>query len=396
MAGAVFSILTFGEVIARKSLGASALAVTLLTMTMPVSSLTSVWWGRLLVGRDQRKFLLLYGIIAYIAISSGLFLNSVAHILAMYIVFFLFNALMTTAENRILQQYIPSSGIGRLFGFASGIRTGIAAVVSVFAGFYMEKVEYGFRHLYVLIAFIGILGLLQMTSFKMKRIKGSESIPINRRLLWEPVRKIIKLLKMRPDFLRFEAAFMVYGVAFMMTLPVIPLFLVDDLKFDYGTIGIVRIMIPQLVMILAIPIIGRFFDRSTPHRVAVVFFFLLAFFPALLILSMQFEGTPQTVIVCIAFGLFGIAMSGVTLLWSLSSLRFARDEDVGVYHSVHVTATGIRGSFAPLLGYFIMTLMGKTTALLTASIIWLIASLAMVLVRKWDIKTGEFRSLRTE
>ncbi|NQU06190.1 MAG: MFS transporter [Calditrichaeota bacterium] len=392
----MFSMLMFGEVIARKSLGASEFTVTLLTMTMPVAALTSIWWGRLLVGRNQRKILLFFGAIAYLALSSGLFLGSVSHILAMYVIFYLFNALMTTAENRILQQHIPSKVTGKLFGLASGMRTGIAAMFSVFAGFYMDHVTNGFRHLYVLIAFIGFLGLTQVASIKTHRIEGAESIPLNHRMLLEPLQKLIQLLKRRPDFLRFEAAFMIYGIAFMMTLPVIPLFLVDDLKFDYGTIGIVRGMIPQLVMIMAIPIIGRFFDRSTPHRMAVVFFFMLAFFPVFLLLSAQLEGILRTVMVCIAFGLFGITMSGIILLWSLSSLRFAQNEDVGVYHSVHVAATGVRGTFGPLLGYLVMTTMGKTTALLASSVLWLISSFAIILVRKWDIRKEEFQSLRTK
>ena len=89
-------------------------------------------------------------------------------------------------------------------------------------------------------------------------------------------------------------------------------------------------------------------------------------------------------------------MSGIMVLWSLSSLRFAGNEDAGVYHSVHVAATGVRGMFAPLLGYLIMSVFGKTTALLTSSVLWIVASLMMIVMRKWDIRTGENRSLHAQ
>ena len=87
-------------------------------------------------------------------------------------------------------------------------------------------------------------------------------------------------------------------------------------------------------------------------------------------------------------------MSGVMLLWNLSSLRFSGDEDAGVYHSVHISATGIRGVFAPILGYLVMTYLGKTTALLSSSVLFLIGGLMMIFMRKIDFKRGESTSLR--
>jgi len=50
LTGAAQAILGFGEIIARKSLGASALAITLLTMIPPVTSFATIWWGATSVG----------------------------------------------------------------------------------------------------------------------------------------------------------------------------------------------------------------------------------------------------------------------------------------------------------------------------------------------------------
>jgi len=341
-AGVVFAVMQFGEVIARKSLGASELSVTLITMTMPVSSLTSIWWARLLVGRSQTKFLLFFGVIAYLALMSGIFLKTFEHLLTIHIAYFLINALIITSDNRILQQHIPPARTGRLFGLASGSRTAMVALVSLLAGWYMDVSAGGFRHVYFAAAIAGLFALSRIASIPTGYVAGADPQPINRKLFLGPLEKVFLLLKRRRDFLRFEAAFMLYGIAFMISLPVIPLYLVDDLHLSYSQIGIARGTVPQMVMILFIPLLGRLFDRTTPHRMAVIVFFLLSFFPLLLLYAGQVEGTMRMFMISIAFGFFGAVMSGVMVLWSLSSLRFAGSEDSGVYHSVHVAATGVR------------------------------------------------------
>ena len=88
-------------------------------------------------------------------------------------------------------------------------------------------------------------------------------------------------------------------------------------------------------------------------------------------------------------------MGGVSVLWNISSMRFAgEDEDAGLYQAVHLTAVGVRGLFAPLLGLFVMQYLGKYTALLSASIFWLIAGAAMIAARKVDLKSGHAIPLR--
>jgi hypothetical protein len=107
LSGMLYAVMQFGEVIARKSLGASELQVTLLTMVMPVTSLTSIWWGRLLMGQDQRLALWITGTRSMLAVASGVFLGSVRHLFFIYFLYFLTFAVQVPARNRVLQQHIP-------------------------------------------------------------------------------------------------------------------------------------------------------------------------------------------------------------------------------------------------------------------------------------------------
>lgn len=392
--GAVFGALQFGEIIARKSMNASTLMVTFVTMLMPVAALTSLWWAKLIEGRDQRKLLIVIGSFSYIALASGAMLYSIRHLLGIHFIYFLSFALFGPSENRILQQHVASSKTGRTFGLATSIRMAVIAVYAGGAGLWMEKVEGGFRNVYPVTALIGFAGMLIFATIRTGGSLSGQPMPLNRHIFFGPLRDVVKLLKRRKDYLRFEAAFMVYGIAFMMTLPVVPLFLVDDLQLGYAAIGLARSTVPQVVMLVCIPIFGWIFDRSTPHRLAAIIFALLALYPLILISATYLEEPYRLAAVYTAFGYFGIVMSGVMVLWSLSSIRFSGDEDAGIYHSVHVAFTGIRGSFAPLLGLGVMSLMSKNAALLTSCCLFLVASGMMIMMRKIDAKHGENPSLR--
>jgi MFS family permease len=393
MTGMVFSMVQFGEVIARKSLGASGLQITLLTMSMPVAAITSLWWGRLIEGRQQKYILIFVGAAGYLIMSTGAFLNDINHMISMHLIFFLAFALFGPAENRILQQHVAPDKAGKTFGNASGYRMAVSALVAAGTGYWLNHVEGGYRNIYPIVALIGFVGLGIFATIPIKSNKKLKPVPINFGLILGPVKDVIILLKRRPDYLRFELAFMLYGMAFMMTLPVVPLFLVDDLGLDYATIGIARGTIPQVVMILAIPLLGRVFDRTTPHKMAAAVFPLLALYPAVLLMTPSLEGWHQRVALYFAFGLFGAAMSGVMVLWNVASLRFSGKEDAGVYQSVHIAFTGFRGMFAPLLGLGSMHLLGKTTALMISASLFILAGVMMVVVRKIDYRRGEATDL---
>jgi predicted MFS family arabinose efflux permease len=404
--GACGAVLGFGDVIARKSLGMSGLAVTILTMSGPITALATIWWGAILTGRDQRKLLLWLGVVSTVILMSVALLSAAFQLILIYYLFCFAVTVFGPAENRVMQQHLPPHSTGKVFGLASGGRTAMGALMFVAAGFWMDHHTEGFRQIYpagALISMIGILLMATIPTGKGEREKGRKGeswsdtpLPIDRTLIAKPVKDVIALLRRRKDFLRFEIAFMTYGVAFMLLMPVVPLYLVDDLKLSYSTIGLARGALMQVAMIPAMPIFGRIFDRSTPHRMGAWIFALLVFYPLLLLAAGKTDGTLRTALVYAAFGWFGVVMSGLSVIWSLSSIRFAAGEDVGIYQSVHVAATGVRGLVAPLLGYAVMTIFSKEAAMITSAVLWVAAGGMMVWMRRIDRRSGEATSLRAE
>lgn len=394
LSGVVGAMMQFGEVIARKSLGASGLAVTLLVMTMPIAAFTSLWWARLIEGRNQSRLLIFVGAAGYLVMATGAFLTTIEHLIGMSFLYFLAFALIGPSENRLLQQHISSKDTGTTFGWAQSTRMGVTAAFSGIAGFWMEHVPNGYQMLYPIAALFGFIALCVLASVPTKGQSDKQPAKLNSKFILSPLKDVFRLLKFRKDYLRFEIAFMFYGIAFMMTLPVVPLYLVDNLELGYDTIGLARGTVNQTMMIIAIPIFGKLFDRSTPHRLASIVFAGLGMYPLILLSASFLEGSYRIAMVYIGFGYFGVIMSGIMVLWQLSSIRFSGNEDAGVFQSVHIAATGVRGSFAPLLGYFVMNYLGINAALITATCIFFAGSLIMIMMRKIDIKLGHFRNLR--
>ncbi len=394
LVGAASGVFQLGEVIAVKSLMAGALGVTLLTMANPIANLTSLWWSRVLAGRDQSAVLRNAALGCGLAVATGWFLGSLPHLFAIFFFYYAFLSLTYTVENRALQQHISPRRTGRLFGVATALRTVLGALVAAGAGFYMDRHSAGYRHLFGASAVLCFVGILHLATIPAARNGTQAPARLSLSLLFEPLAQVVPLLRARKDFLRFELGFMIYGCAYMMAMPIVPLFLVEDLELSYGTIGLARGGVHLAGLALAMPLFGRLFDRSTPHRLSAATFFLLAFFPLSLLAAAAAEGAWRLAFLYGGFGLFGFAMGGVVLLWSLSSIRFAGKEDVGAFHSIHVTATGIRGVFAPLLGLAVMTATSKEFALAVIAALWLLSALAMVALRLLDIRTGAYRSLR--
>jgi len=391
--GSVYALIQLSSVIARKSLNASEFEVTILTIMMHLTAFTSIWWGWIIEGRDQRPFLLSAGLVGFLVVGSGIFLHSVDHLILIILVYCFATALFSPAQNRILQQHVSPQKQGIVFGISQGAMMAVGALISFLAGFWMDHHNYGYRHFFLTTAVLGTGGLLLFASIPPGQFMSRHR---NKFRLLQPFVEAGRLLRRRKDFLRFEGAFMIYEFAYMMLLPVVPLYLVDDLQISYTTIGLARGTVSQIVTILAIILAGRLFDLSTPHRFAVYVFLILICHPLALIAALPTAGLIRDLMIYLAFVIWGFAVGGLLMSWNLSSIRFAADEDAGVYQSVHYAAVTLRGIIAPFAGYAAMMQFGKPITMAIISLLWLIAAAAMMLARYFDLKSGAAPSLRAE
>jgi hypothetical protein len=241
-------------------------------------------------------------------------------------------------------------------------------IVTTVTGYFLDINGNVYKLIFPIAGIFGILvywSLARMITLSMDDYSGKDKVRkshYNFRLIKDiavlPLRNTLRIFKENRAFLRFEAYFFLYGMAFMVLSPVIPVFLVDDLKLSYSPISFAKGLIFHTALILVTPLMGRYHGTGNPTKFCAYVFSILALFPLVLVSSKYFAAsgliTNTEITVYISYFIFGFAMSGVTIAWTLSSIFYAPKNEVSNYQAVHITLTGVRGVFSPALGYAVM------------------------------------------
>lgn len=179
-------------------------------------------------------------------------------------------------------------------------------------------------------------------------------------------------------FFRYEAAFMTYGVGWMICWALLPLLVTDKLALDYDQIARsthVATLVATLVMTMPF---GLLSDRIGPIRTSALAFAVYALYPLMLIwASDTFELSAASIV-------FGICSAGASVGWLMGPVTLAPSADkVPQYVAIHATLVGLRGSIFQGLGVGLYALTGSfTPALIIAAIGFAWASQQMLALHR--------------
>ena len=179
-------------------------------------------------------------------------------------------------------------------------------------------------------------------------------------------------------FFRYEAAFMTYGLGWMICYALLPVLATDRLNMDYTEFAGSTQVICSLFMLLTVYPMGWLMDRIGPARMSAYAFAWLTLYPIGLALSQSVTD------VGIATAIYGSGMAGVHIGWMLGPVTLAPTRDhVGQYVAIHTTLVGIRGIVAQGLGMLIYRLTGSFTwAFVVAAICFAWAAIQMRQLRR--------------
>ncbi len=363
------------DVIAKKSLHASPLTVTFLTMLPSMTLLLSVFLVTLAEKCPRQKLFLrtfaFFGRFSFVIFLFYLNIPLYLIILTLcYAAYTLFNPMLNT----FLKDTFPTAQRGRFVGIAMSITACVAVVYSKIAGYLLDT----HSSLTALVITIGgVAGFLYIyiTSipFKDHPVVHNTSRSLN------PFAPMMAIFKKDPSFLRFEAYFFVYGIAFMIILPAIPIYLVDTLSLNYSVISSAKVFIPQLFVIGLAPFVGKLHDKTSPQRFSGISFLILSTYPFILGFASFFPQNIAVLLLLSAYVMYGIAMIGVSFAWNISTIELAKHGSPQQYQSIHITLTGVRGLIIPPLGYLLLKLkfIPINAIFFLSSILFLLASWLM-------------------
>ncbi|MBZ0202279.1 MAG: MFS transporter, partial [Ignavibacteria bacterium] len=367
--GIAIGIILLQDIILKKSLGGSDFQVMILTFLISSSFLFSIY-GSELVNRSKSraKTILVVGTISkFFIIILPLYDSAVFYIICIAVSAFL-DSMLLSVWNIVYKHNYTDTNRSRLFSYASTLQIIFTLIVTTLTGYFLDVNGNIYKLLFPVSGVFGLLvyyNLSKMITLSLDDYTGRDNTAKTRysfRLIKDivllPFRITLRVFKQNKAFMRFESYFFLYGMAFMVISPVIPVFLVDDLKLDYSPISIAKGLVFHSALILSTPLMGRIHGTGNPNKFCGYVFSILALFPLLLVSSKYFYvlglNIDVDLSVYLSFFIFGFAMSGVTIAWTLSSIYYAPIDEVSNYQAVHITLTGVRGLFSPALGYAVM------------------------------------------
>jgi predicted MFS family arabinose efflux permease len=148
--------------------------------------------------------------------------------------------------------------------------------------------------------------------------------------------------------------------------------------------------------IILLPFFGKLIGNIDPRKFAVITYLSIAAY--IFSLSMT-EFLPGNFVIfnttiyytLIFYILFhGVFAASMVLLWNIGSSYFCKPDEAGTYQSLHLSLTGVRAIFSPLLGVLFYEMFGFLITFGLAILSLIGAMLLMV----WSYKTDKTISLK--
>lgn len=364
------------DIIARKAFNALDWQLMVLTMIWPVTNFLSIWWGKILEQSSSKaKFFWFVAFFGRLSLILAYFTTSMNIYLLIFGLVSFFNGILSPASNSIYQSNLPHDR-SKIFGYTMSAASAISMIFAFIAGRFLDSSEANLKLIFVFVSLAGFLSASILSFIKIAKNKVTYQDRMKRsEFFLTPLLRAFQLLKTNKPYAHFQRDFTLYGFGFLSLSPVIPIFMVDYLKLNYTHSFVSKGILAQIGFLILSPVFGKLHDNFHPFKFASYSFASIAVFPLLLIITGLIQNNSFSLFaIYFSFLVYGFAMSGVNMAWNMSSIHFAGNEDASMYQSLHITITGIRGLFAPVLGILAKNYMGIYGAFLMSFSFFAIAS----------------------
>lgn len=391
--GLSFGILMLQDVILKKSLLASDFLVTMLIFLTSSAFLFSIY-GTEIISRssDPSRTIIIMALIS----RSFLFIiplsNSPAFFVFCIAAMSYLDSLIKPSWNTVFKHNYSDSKRSTLYSYSSSLYTIIVLIIGTLLGYLLDinyklyLILFPLAGLFDVLSYISLARMMKLGQRLGQIPKGPGKTRLSPRLIKDiivmPVRNMLRIFRVNREFLRFEMYFFLYGVALMIGSPAIPIYLVEELELSYSPISVAKGLVFYTATILFTPLMGRLHGSGNPTKFCGYLFLFLLFYP---LSMMGIKYVPQVTglisqdaMLYLTYFMLGILMSGITMSWNLSTIYYAPHFEAANYQSVHITLTGVRGSFSPFIGYLILKYVSIEATFAVSSMIFLLAGVLML------------------
>jgi MFS family permease len=387
------------EFILIKSLKGTNYQIAFLFQVMILVLLFSVFFGEILTRVKKKKKLIRWvGVITRIPLIFLFFFPKNAMnldenyyyqiaFLAILMVYYFANPLLFPAINHLLKASYSHKDFGTLYSYASTINKIMMMVSTFLFGLLLDYNNYAFTYIYPMVAVLGISSIFILTKIDYKVTESNTPGTSFYTSIISSLKNMVQILKGNKPYRDFEISFMFYGFAWMATAAVITIFFEKALHLNYSSIAFYKNAYNTLAILL-LPYFGKLIGKIDPRKFAIYTFGFMLLHLFFLGLTEYYDTHFQLWGIKIYYSLiasyvfYGLFAATMALLWYIGSAYFCKDDEVSSYQSIHLTMTGFRGIFAPLVGVFFYDMFGFTGVFLLGIVSLAIAILIMLFSMK--------------
>jgi len=342
--------------ILAKDLHASAWQISLLISLRPVMSLVSFYWSSLLGRRPEwlKANLIASGVLARLPFLFVFFFEGTGYLIFAAAMHILFSRAGIPAWMEVLKRNLDRErrekffSLSSMFAYAEGVGIGFAM------GFLLDLDSSYWRYLFFASGIAGLLGVIWQYRVPIETIEA----PLHERLgilrtITQPWKDSYRLMRTKPDFARFQWAFMWGGAGVMLIIAVLPIFFADILNISHKEFSTARAVCMGVGFVLTSSMWGKALSRYSFNPLTSLVILFFALFGISLLLAPY-----QIAWIYIAYLIYGIAQGGSHIVWHLSGPVFAGKEDSSIYSGINVVMVGLRGMVFPFLGSFLSMYFG--------------------------------------
>lgn len=292
--------------------------------------------------------------------------------LLVFLLFYLANPIIYPIINLLLKSNYKHENFGPLYSYATGLNKLVMLGATLVFGIWLDADPFAFAYVYPAMAVLGIgsIYILALIPYKL-----DNELDVSRRGLMQSTKEslssMFRIFRINKAYRDFETGFALYGFAWMTTVAVITIYFDKELHLSYSSVAFYKNAY-NLLSILMFPFFGKLIGRIDPRRFAIYTFMSLFVYFFFLVLTQAFPANATVAGVQLYFMLIPAFMSHAVfaatmgLLWYIGSAYFSRNEEAAEYQSIHLTMTGIRALYGPILGVFFYKWFGITWTFLFA------------------------------
>lgn len=286
--------------------------------------------------------------------------------LLIFLLFYLANPIIYPIINLLLKGNYKHENFGPLYSYATGLNKLVMLGATLGFGIWLDADPYAFTIVYPAMALLGIGSIYILALIPYK---SEDKVLVPKLGLWrssmESLRNMLRIFKVNKAYRDFETGFNLYGFAWMTTVAVITIYFDKELHLSYSSVAFYKNSY-NLLSIMLFPFFGKLIGRIDPRKFAIYTFLSLFFYFLFLVLTRAFPentsiaGIQLYYMLIPAFMSHAVFAATMGLLWYIGSAYFSKNEEAADYQSVHLTMTGIRAIYGPILGVFFYQWFGIT------------------------------------